>query len=920
MAPRVGPDRWPLVSPYLDQALDIESEADRASWLASLREREPAIAADVEALLDAHRSLQHDAFLESTISLEPGERSAGANLGAYTLLQPIGRGGMGTVWLAERSDGRFERRVAVKFLHRSLVSGAERFKREGRILARLAHRHIAQLLDAGVSPEGDPYLVLEYVDGEAIDQYCDRHALDVAARLRLFLDVLDAVAHAHASLIVHRDIKPSNVLVARDGCVKLLDFGIAKLLERDDDGSARALLTIEGAAALTPAYAAPEQVTGQPVATAADVYSLGVLLYVLLTGRHPAGEHLHAPADLVKAIVETDPRRPSDAIMLGATDATASEAVATRRGTSRDKLRRALRGDLDTIVSTALKKDPAARYASAAAFADDVRRHLRYEPIAARPDSVAYHSARFIRRHRLAVAAGLTVIASLGIGLYAANRERVIAERRFTQVRQLANRVLALDSEMRGLQGSTKARHQIVSMAKDYLEALRPDAQNDPDLALEIATAYLALALAQGVPTAQNLGLSTQAEESLRTADDLLDSVLARTPKHRMALLQSAKVAQARMIMADTRKQPEEALAFGRHTVTRIDALFEGHSPTPSEADAAVTMLCNVALCYKNAERFTDAIAYARRCVAIVPASARADEQRAQGLSVVADAMRLSGDLDGAFQAIQEARRLIEGAHLDAGSNSVAALYNVLYREGAILGEEGRISLGRPDAAIVVFQRAFDAVEGLAAIDADDGSSRMLFLSVARELGALLRTRDPQRALAMYEQALRRLGEVKDNSRARRGEAALWAGSSYPLRRLGRVAEARQRLDAAFARLQELKLYPAKQVSLGSESDIALRALGDHQAETGDLARGIETYSTLLDKVSAETGANGKNLSNASELSRVYESLWDLYRRAGQPERASEMAQRRMTLWQHWNDKIPGNHFVAAQLGRAKGE
>ena len=220
---------------------------------------------------------------------------AGVQVGAYRLVEPIGQGGMGSVWLAERSDGRFQGRAAVKLLNAALVghAGEERFAREGNILARLAHPQIAHLIDAGVSPVGQPYLVLEHVDGEEIDRYCNSRQLGVDARVRLFLDVLAPVAHAHANLVVHRDLKPSNVLVTADGRVKLLDFGIAKLLEPDGGTGEATLLTREGASVLTPAYAAPEQVTGAPVTTATDVYALGVLLYVLLTGRHPAGHGHH---------------------------------------------------------------------------------------------------------------------------------------------------------------------------------------------------------------------------------------------------------------------------------------------------------------------------------------------------------------------------------------------------------------------------------------------------------------------------------------------------------------------------------------------------------------------------------------------------------------------------------------------------
>jgi serine/threonine protein kinase len=306
--------QWQALSPYLDEALGMKDE-ERSVWLSSLRTRNPGLAEQLEILFQEHRALSEEGFLEQvSLGLPGGRGLAGQTVGVYTLVSQIGQGGMGSVWLAERNDGRFERRVAVKVLNIALIGkgGEERFKREGSILGRLAHPHIAELFDAGVSPAGQPFLVLEHVDGEHIDRYCDHRLLNVEARVRLFLDVLEAVTHAHANLIVHRDIKPSNVLVRTDGKVKLLDFGIAKLLEEEGRAGAATLLTRDGGGAMTPEYAAPEQVTSGPITTATDVYGLGVLLYVLLTGQHPFGRGPHSAADLVKAIVDSEPPRMSD--------------------------------------------------------------------------------------------------------------------------------------------------------------------------------------------------------------------------------------------------------------------------------------------------------------------------------------------------------------------------------------------------------------------------------------------------------------------------------------------------------------------------------------------------------------------------------------------------------------------------------
>src|SRR6185312_5494257 len=282
-------ERWLLVSRRLDEALALD-EDERAPWLSTLCDEDAALAADVQMLLDEHHELSDSGFLETSPPTPPRAGLAGQTVGAYTVVEPIGQGGMGTVWLARRNDGRFDRRVAVKFLNVALIGrGEQRFTREGALLARLTHPHIAQLVDAGVSPAGQPFLILEHVDGEPIDRYGDRLQLGVDARVRLLLDVLDAVAHAHANLIVHRDIKPSNVLVDRGGHVKLLDFGIAKLLDTGNTAVAT-MLTREGGVGMTPEYAAPEQMTGAPITTATDVYALGVLAYLLLAGRHPAGD------------------------------------------------------------------------------------------------------------------------------------------------------------------------------------------------------------------------------------------------------------------------------------------------------------------------------------------------------------------------------------------------------------------------------------------------------------------------------------------------------------------------------------------------------------------------------------------------------------------------------------------------------
>jgi eukaryotic-like serine/threonine-protein kinase len=304
--------------------------------------------------------------------------------GSYALERPLGQGGMSSVWLARRIDGRFEGYAAIKFLDLALVDaqGVERFRQEGHVLARLDHANIARLIDAGVTDDGQPYLVLEYVEGVSLDRWCESHSLDAAARVRLFLEVLAAVAHAHSKLILHRDIKPANILVTPHGHVKLLDFGTAKIL---DIGAALPLApTTAHADAFTLDYAAPEQVQGAEVTTATDVYALGVILYELLTGRHPTAGTAQTPIAKARAIVETEPAR-------------------------------SLRGDLDNILAMALRKAPDARYQTAEAFADDLRRYLQGDPVRARADSAWYRFSRFAVRNRIATGAAVVVLAATAV-------------------------------------------------------------------------------------------------------------------------------------------------------------------------------------------------------------------------------------------------------------------------------------------------------------------------------------------------------------------------------------------------------------------------------------------------------------------------------------------------------------------------
>ncbi len=403
---RIDKHRWHVLSPLLDELLDADEDV-RTLRLAHIRDTDSLLADDLSALLHRQSVIEEQGFLDGLATPLPVESElAGRPIGSYRLDRLLGRGGMGAVWLAQRSDGQYAGRAAVKLLNLSLLgpAGTERFKREGSALARLTHPNIARLIDAGVTSEGQPFLVLEYIEGQPIDRWCETSALDVRSRVRLFLQVLDAVAHAHSKLILHRDIKPPNILVTADGQVKLLDFGIAKLMDEEQLRSPAAALTQFPGRAFTPEYAAPEQVEGAEVTTATDVYGLGVLLYALLTSRHPTADPAQTPVDQLRAVVNSDPVRPSATV-------------------------RELRGDLDNIIAKALKKLPAERYSTVAALGEDLQRYLNMQPVSARPDSIAYRFGRLVARNRAVVSAitvvALAIILATGVSMWQAHEARV---------------------------------------------------------------------------------------------------------------------------------------------------------------------------------------------------------------------------------------------------------------------------------------------------------------------------------------------------------------------------------------------------------------------------------------------------------------------------------------------------------------
>jgi non-specific serine/threonine protein kinase/serine/threonine-protein kinase len=532
-------ETWQRVKEILNQALDTP-EADRAAFLEQACNGDREVRAEVESLLASHAEAGE--FIEPAPPVAPApvpdSLRTGTDIGPYRIVQLIAEGGMGAVYQAVRVDDLYRKVVAIKIIRRGVHDAYARrhFDTERQILAHLDHPAIAKLLDGGTTSDGRPYFVMDFIAGTPIDEYCDAHKLGLRQRLALFQTVCAAVHYAHQNLVIHRDIKPPNILITEEGAVKLLDFGIAKLLDPDALGLDQTLTTLQ---AITPEYASPEQLSGGQITTASDVYALGVLLFRMLSGRRPYALDSRGLEQLWDHVRNRAPRRPSEAVRVEEEDGVTREMIAAARGAPPERLERQLVGDLDTILLMALRKEPERRYCSAEQFSADIRRHLEGHPVTARPDTIRYRAGKFIRRHRAAVAALTLAAASLVAGIITtswqarvANRERLRAERRFQEVRGLARSVLfELHDSIVALPGSTQTRELLVKRAQQYLDSLADETGSDASLQRERAAAYERIGDVLGLPTQANLGQSAQALVSYRKALDIEKQLAQNDPK-----------------------------------------------------------------------------------------------------------------------------------------------------------------------------------------------------------------------------------------------------------------------------------------------------------------------------------------------------------------------------------------------------
>ncbi len=832
-----------------DAALDLAPEA-RAAYLDEACAGDAALRGRVVRMLAA--SARMSSFLERPPAGVPAavDVSPGRRLGPYELVREIGRGGMGAVYLARRVDERFDRDVAIKIVpaHLAGPDGGRRFRQEQQILARLTHPNIAQLYDAGAD-EGVAYLVMELVEGEPIDRYCQQSRVTLRARLDLVAAVCDVVQFAHRNLVVHRDLKPSNILVTRDGQIKLLDFGIAKLLDVDETAPD---VTRPGAHPMTPEYAAPEQVLGEPVTTSTDVYALGLLLYELLTGRRAHALTSPSYDEIVRVVCRTEPTLPSAVVAAGAKGADVSAAAAGLPEPA-DQLRRLLTGDLDTIVRKALSKAPERRYANALDLAADLLRYLDGHPIAARPESAAYRARKFVQRHALPVSlaaiAIVALIGGLGAALWQAraaeqarldaDAQRASAVRRFNDLRGLATGfVFEFHDAIATLPGATAPRELVVKKGLEYLDILAGDATGDRSLQADLAAAYERMAAIQTNPYEANVGDVAGGLASSNKALAVRDTLAAGTPPGSPERL-AAVAGYLRLgdALQGAGRAGDAVAAYRRVVDDGSAALAAGGDAREVGQSVAVASnrLCGILLATGDG---AGALAACDTGLARYQALATADPGRtayADGIASVrvarANALRVNGRVEEALSEISASAALFEArlATTPDDARLQQQLATIQIQRGVT-----QLLLGREVEALSSNARAIQLFDALLAADgANVRAQSLLSFVLLRQGPVLVRTGRTTDAAASTRRGLAMLRAQADRPGASAG--ALNDYASWLL-----TCEPAALRDPATA------LRFARRAADVQRQPMTLDTLALAQYHTGDVRRALETGRAAL--------------------------------------------------------------------------
>ena len=727
------PERWQQVKSVLAGALERE---DRTAFINEACAGDTGLFREVQSLL-AQPEDQFESCAETMHLTDPGPpplRNRGRRLGAYELQRELGRGGMGTVWLARRADQQFEKLVAIKLLKRGTDTDEvlRRFQAERRILARLEHPNIARLLDGGTTAEGLPYFVMEYVEGTGLIHFVRDRALPLPERLQLFLKICGAVQFAHQNLVVHRDLKPGNILVTAEREPKLLDFGIAKLLGA---GSGDWEATLPGRERLTAGYASPEQVRSQPVTTVSDVYALGALLYEVLTERpaHRFSDVSPTQTEILRVVCHEDPMRPSLA-------------------THSPEFRRQLRGDLDTIVLRALAKEPARRYPTAASLADDLRRYLAGRPVQARPDSRSYRARKFVGRNKISTAAVAVVLLAIVGGAVSTLWHARRAERRFDEVRKMANTLIVeFHDAIRDIPGTLAARQLVTRRAVEYLDRLEAEAGGDLTLRSELALAY---------GTLGNITFDTrEALETYRKSVLLNEALVAAAPKNTAYQQQLSDSYNNLCHAMRVAGRSDQAIVYAQKALALAEALVS-QLPTDRELRAHLAQQYSaLAFSLVDAGDARAAVPISVKAVETherVVAENAGDQQRTRQLRLAWGMLSYAHEEAGMYEvALEYARRSLASAQplFDSAPSNARFrrdIWAIHFRIGRLLAASGDVN-----GAFHHYAQALQLMESLSSADPnDEGHKRWLAVtstSVADLHAALGQT---EAASGLYRKAM----------------------------------------------------------------------------------------------------------------------------------------------------------------------
>jgi eukaryotic-like serine/threonine-protein kinase len=806
----ITPERWQQVKHILGQALDVDT-GQRQEFVDTACGSDAGLRAEVQSFLVHQVETNSDRIEQCADDAArlrmrgPTTAKAGTRIGAYRVLRELGRGGMGAVFLAARDDEQYQQHVAIKLINPGIADDLmrRRFRNEMQILAELNHPNIARLFDAGQTEDDLPYLVMEYVEGQPIDVYCEEQQLPIEQRLQLFCSVCSAVQYAHQHLIIHRDIKPGNILVTGDGVPKLVDFGVAKLL----DTSRTSDITATAMQFMTPQYASPEQVLGGSVTTATDVYSVGVVLYALLSGRLPYRLKTRLPHEITKAICEQEPPRPSAA-----------------------EPRKRLHSDLDNIVLMAMRKEPERRYATAEQLADDIRRHLDGLPVRARKDTFTYRAGKFVRRQKVAVTAALLIALTLIAGIIAtawknsvARAERARAERRFGEVRQLANSfVFEVHDSIEKLPGSTPARSLIVQRGLKYLDSLAQDATGDRELQRELAAAYEKLGAVQYTPSVAHLGDLSGAIESHRKAAALREALVAADPNN-----------------ANYRRELLDSYWF-------LATLLGGQGDLPREFEMIRQQLParhDLAISEKTdfLDRYNLAATY----------------NYLGGISLI------MGDVSGALANQQQALRIREElAALDPNRSRAQRALTISYEYLGVATERA----GDVNAALDFQLRALKLREALVAADPLNIDLRLMLIESHRYTGdVLFKLGEQQQAAEHYRKQLALNEELLAadplNAQFRKNHSVALIKAGDVEAQAGHAAKALERYEQALRIREQLSATAPTDTTIRRDLAEVWLKIGDALAASGRKADAMENYrksAAALQELSSKTPSHAE--------------------------------------------------------------